>query len=330
MVVFNAVDVVEKANKLGPIGAVGETAKKVVEAVMLSPPSFYEPSLAPEIMTGDGGPFTDIRTDLNDAFEYSKKRAKKSGVISPTASYIVSRFIVARDPQLYMELIGQATAGNAATGFRAVGRTEGRAAGQALSALEKSREKFKKAVSEGLLRNFAGLSKLSFKAAFIKVATSPQAAGAAKSLGRDLAKMATKKAMAEWLEGVALAEYMAAETEARLRTQIFLAASSVYWDAYDDHKARVDERREILRQYDIKNHMVILKDEQFRDDADLLIVLRDAKGKPISAPDQVVSLTLGGKPAQRVDNTQLFFRVAASDLAHDDKGGVTLAISVGE
>ncbi len=327
---FNAADVVEKAREFGPLGAVGETAKKVAEAVLLGPPDFYEPSLAPAIMTGDGGPFSDIRANLTDAFEYSKKRAIDSGVSTPTANYIVSRFLVARDPRLYMELIGQETVGSVATGFRSVGRTEAQAAGQALAALESSRDKLKKAVSEGLLRNFAGLTKLSFKAAFIKVVTSPQAKDAAGDIGRDLAKMATQKALAEWLEGVPLAEYMAAETEARLRTQIFLAASSVYWDAYDDHKARVDERREILRQYDIKNHMVILKDEQFKDGADLLIVLRDANGKPISAPDQVVSLTLGGKPAQRVDNTQLFFRIAASDLAHDDKGGVTLAISVGE
>jgi hypothetical protein len=327
---FNAADVVDKFNKFGPIGAVGETAKKVAEAVLLGPPTFYEPSLAPEIMTGNGGPFSDIRANLNDAFEYSKKRAKKSGGFSLTANYIVSRFITARDPRLYLELIGQETAGSVATGFRAAGRTEAQAAVQALSALEKSREKLKKAVSEGLLRNFVGLTRLSFKAAFIKVVTSPQAGGAAKSVGRDLAKMATKKAMAEWLEGVALAEYIAAETEARLRTQIFLAASSVYWDAYDDLRARTEERREILRQYDAKNHMVILKDEPFKEGADLLIVLRDASGKPVSAPGRAISVSLGGKPAQRVGGEQLFFRIAASDLAHDGAGGVTLAVSVGE
>lgn len=120
------------------------------------------------------------------------------------------------------------------------------------------------------------------------------------------------------------------EAEARIRTQIFLAASSVYWDAYDDHRARSDERREILRQYDAKNHMAILKDEQFKEGADLLIVLRDSEGKPISAPGQTVSITLGGKPALRLDGDQLFFRVAASDLARDGNGGVTLAIAVGE
>ncbi len=306
------------------IGAVGETAKKVVEAVVLSPPSFYEPSLAPELMTGDGGPFSDVRQNLKDALKYSAKRAVKSGVTSPAASVIVSRFLLSRDTKVYMQLIDQAIMGSVA------GPTQAQAAAKAFEAMEKARAGLKTAISEGRFTNLAGLTKLGFKEAFKTVVTSPQAGKLAHSVGRDLAKMATKKAMAEWLEGVPLAHYLAAEVEARLRTQIFLAASSVYWDAYDDHRARSDERREILRQYDIKNHMVILKDEQFKDGADLLIVLRDAEGKPISAPDQVVSLTLGGKPAQRVDNTQLFFRVAASDLAHDDKGGVTLAISVGE
>jgi hypothetical protein len=45
---------------------------------------------------------------------------------------------------------------------------------------------------------------------------------------------------------------------------------------------------------------------------------------------KAVSMTLGGKPAPRLVGAQLFFRVAASDLAHDGKGGVTLVISVGE
>lgn len=323
---FNSVDIIEKAVKAGPIGAVGETAKKVAEAVVLGPPSFYEPSLAPEIMTGDGGPFSDIRQNLKDSLKYSAKRAIKSGVTGPAASAIVYKFLLSRSTPVYMKLIDQAIEGSMETGYRVVGRTEAQAAAKAFDAMEKARAGLKKAVGEGLFRNLAGVTKLSFGEAFKKVATSPQA----HSIGRDLAKMATKKAMAEWLEGAPLAYYLAAEAEARLRTQIFLAASSVYWDAYDDHRARSDERREILRQYDAKNHMAVLKDEQFKDGADLLIVLRDTEGKPISAPDQVVSLTLGGKPAQRVDNTQLFFRVAAIDLTHDDKGGVTLEISVGE
>ena len=327
---FNAADVIEKAVKAGPIGAVGETAKKVAEAVVLGPPSFYEPSLAPEIMTGNGGPFSDIRQNLKDTLKYSAKRAVKSGVTSPAASVIVSRFLLSRDTKVYMQLIDQAIVGSMETGYRVAGRTQAQAAAKAFEAMEKARAGLKTAISEGRFSNLAGLTKLGFKEAFKKAATSPQAGKLAHSVGRDLAKMATKKAMAEWLEGVPLAHYLAAEAEARLRTQIFLAASSVYWDAYDDHRARSDERREILRQYDAKNHMAILKDEQFKDGADLLIVLRDTEGKPISAPDQAVSLTLGGKAAQRVDNTQLFFRVAASDLTHNGSGGVTLAISVGE
>ncbi len=327
---FNLADVLEKTLEAGPVGALGEGAKKVIEAAILGPPSFYEPSLAPSIMTGDGGPLSDIRSDLNEALEYSKKRATISGITSPTASVIVSLYLRARDSRVYMELIDQAVEGSAETGYRIVGRTEAQAAEKALLIMRASRVKFTKAVSEGLLRNLSGLTKVTFMEALKKAATSPQAGKLAKGIGRDLAKMATKKALAEWLEGMALGEYLEAEAEARMSGQLYLAASSVYWDAFDDHKARADERREILRQYDIKNHMVILNDEQFRDGADLLIVLRDTEGKPISAPGQVVSLTLGGKAAQRVDNTQLFFRATASDLTHNGKGGVTLAISVGE
>jgi hypothetical protein len=327
---FNAADVIEKAVKAGPIGAVGETAKKVAEAVMLGPLSFYEPSLAPEITTGDGGPFSDIRENLKDSLKYSAKRAVKSGVTSPAASVIVSRFLLSRDTKAYMQLIDQAIVGSMETGYRVAGRTQAQAAARAFEAMEKARAGLKTAIAEGRFSNLAGLTKLGFKEAFKKAVTSPQAGKLAHSVGRDLAKMATKKAMAEWLEGVPLANYLAAEAEARLRTQIFLAASSVYWDAYDDHRKRADERREILRQYDAKNHMAILKDEPFKEGADLLIVVRDAEGKPISAPGQAVSIMLGGKPAQRLDGDQLFFRVAASDVTHDGKGGVTLAISVGE
>jgi hypothetical protein len=216
------------------------------------------------------------------------------------------------------------------TGYRIVGETQGEAAAKAFDAMQKARAGLKKAVDQGLLRNLAGLTSLSFKDAFKKVATSPQAGKLAHSVGRDLAKMATKKVLAEWLEGEPLANYLAAEAEARLRTQIFLGASSVYWDAYDDHHARAEERREILRQYDERNRMRIIKDERFAENADLLIVLRDFAGRPISAAGHKVTLTLGGKAAQRVGGDQLFFRVAASDLAHDDSGGVTLAVSVDE
>jgi len=327
---FNSVDVIEKTVEAGPVGALGEGAKKVVEAVVLGPPSFYEPSLAPEIMTGDGGPFSDIRANLTDALKYSLKRGVKSGATSPTASYIVSQYLVARDTRVYMQLIGQAIEGSMQTGYRIVGQTEAQAAVKAFESLEKAQAGLKKAVEQGLLRNFAALTGLSFKDAFKKVVTSPQAGKLAHSIGRDLAKMATKKVLAEWLEGVPLAAYLAAEAEARLRTQIFLAASGVYWEAYDPYRARVDERREILRQYDEKNHMRIVKDERFPEGADLLIVLRDSEGKPLSAAGHRMTVKLGGKQAEQVATDQFFFRIAASDLRHDGDGGVALEISVDE
>jgi hypothetical protein len=181
-----------------------------------------------------------------------------------------------------------------------------------------------------MFRNFAGLTNFSFGQAFKKVLTSPQAGKLAHSVGRDLAKMATKKALAEWLEGVPMAEYLAAESEARILTQIFLAASGVYWEAYDPYNQRVQERREILRQYDAKNHMQILRDERFPEGADLLIVLRDEQQRPLSAAGHRVVVKLGGKPAQQIDTGAFFFRIAADDLQHDGKGGVALEISVEE
>lgn len=327
---FSAADVIEKTIEAGPIGALGEGAKKVVEAVVLGPPSFYEPSLAPEIMTGDGGAFSDIRTNLTDALKYSLKRAAKSGASGPTASYIVNRYLLARDTRVYMQLIDQAIEGSMETGFRVVGQTQGQAAAQAFQALEKAQAGLKKAADQGLFRNLAGLTQLSFKDAFRKVLTSPQAGKLAHSAARDLAKMATKKVLAEWFEGVALAHYLAAEAEARLRTQIFLAASGVYWESYDPYQQRVAERREILRQYDARNQMRIIKDERFPEGADLLIVLRDAEGRPLSAVGHRVSVTLGGRPARQVATDQLFFRIAASGLDHDDQGGVTLQIAIDE
>ena len=327
---FNIVDVVEKTAEAGPIGALGEGAKKVAEAVILGPPSFYEPSLAPEIMTGNGGPFSDIRANVEDALKYSGKRAVKSAVTSPAASYVIARYLAARDTRVYMELIGQAIEGSMETGYRVVGRTEGQAAAKAFESLQKAQDGLKKARELGMFRNFAGLTNFSFGQALKKVLKSPQAGKLAHSVGRDLAKMATKKALAEWLEGVPMAEYLAAEAEARMLTQVFLAASGVYWEAYDPHHQRVEERREILRQYDAKNHMQILRDQRFPDGADLLIVLRDANGQPLAALNHKVTMKLGGKPVEQVAADQFFFRIAASDLQHDGKGGVVLDISVEE
>ncbi|HEX6093162.1 MAG TPA: hypothetical protein VFZ07_07395, partial [Dongiaceae bacterium] len=327
---FNVADVVEKAVEAGPVGAIGETAKKVGEAILLGPPSFYEPSLAPEIMTGDGGPFSDIRANVMDVLKYSAKRAVKSTVTSPTTSYIVSRYIATRDTRTYMQLIDQAVEGSMATGYRLTGQSQAEAAGKAFKALEKAQANLKKARDLGLFRNFAGLTNFSLKAALKQVAQSPQAGKIAHSVARDLAKMATKKAFAEYFEGVPLAEYMAAEAEARVLTQIFLAASGVYWESYDDYNARVADRREILRQYDPMNHMQILRNQRFPDGADLLIVLRDANGQPLAALNHKVTMKLGGKPVEQVAADQFFFRIAASDLQHDGNGGVVLDISVEE
>ncbi|MFM9845420.1 MAG: hypothetical protein ACKVOI_20840 [Dongiaceae bacterium] len=327
---FNIADVVEKAVEAGPVGAIGETAKKVGEAILLGPPSFYEPSLAPEIMTGDGGPFSDIRANLEDALKYSSKRAVKSAVTSPTASYIIARYIASRDTRTYMQLIDQAIEGSMATGYRLAGQTQAEAAGEAFKALEKAQANLKKARDLGMFRNFAGLTNFSFKAALKQVVKSPQAGKLAHSVARDLAKMATKKAFAEYFEGLPMAEYVAAEAEARILTQIFLAASGVYWEAYDNYNARVADRREILRQFDPKNHMQILRNQRFPDGADLLIVLRDGNGQPLPALNHRVTVKLGGKPVEQVAADQFFFRVAASDLQHDGKGGVVLDISVEE
>lgn len=328
--VFNIADVVEKTAEAGPIGAIGEGGKKLVEAALLGPPSFYEPSIASEIMTGNGGPFSDIHANIEDVLKYSAKRAVKSGITSPTASYVVYRYLTTRDTRVYMDLIGQAIEGSMETGYRVVGRTEGQAAAEAFKSLEKAQAGLKKARELGMFRNFAGLTNFSFGQAFKKVLLSPQTKKLAGSVGRDLAKMATKKALAEWLEGVPMAEYLAAEAEARILTQIFLAASSVYWQAYDPYNQRVQERREILRRYDAKNHMQILRNLRFPEGADLLIVLRDASHKPLSAAGHRVVVKLGGKVAQQVDTGAFFLRIAASDLQHDGKGGVALEISVEE
>jgi hypothetical protein len=129
---------------------------------------------------------------------------------------------------------------------------------------------------------------------------------------------------------VPLAEYMAAEAEARILTQIFLAASGVYWESYDNYNARVADRREILHQYDPMNHMQILRNQRFPDGADLLIVLRDANGQPLVALNHKVTMKLGGKLVEQVAADQFFFRIAASDLQHDGEGGVVLDISIEE
>jgi hypothetical protein len=229
-----------------------------------------------------------------------------------------------------MELIGQAVEGSMETGYRIVGQTQGQAAAKAFEALEKAQEGLKKAKDLGLFRNFAGLTNFSFRAALKQVVNSPQAGKLAKSVGRDLLKMAAKKALSEILEGGPMREYVAAEAEARMLTQVFLAASGVYWESYDAYQARVAERREILRQYDERNHMRIERNQRFPEDADLLIVLRDDHHQPISAVGHKVSVRLGGKPAEQVATDQLFFRVAASELQHDGKGGVVLEISVDE
>jgi hypothetical protein len=76
--------------------------------------------------------------------------------------------------------------------------------------------------------------------------------------------------------------------------------------------------------------MQILRNQRFPDGADLLIVLRDGNGQPLTAVNHKVTMKLGGKPVEQVAADQFFFRIAASDLQHNGKGGVILDISVEE
>ncbi len=204
---------------------------------------------------------------------------------------------------------------------------------RAVDAFEKmtaAREGFKKAVQEGLFRNFAGIAKKSFWETVKNVAKQPQVGKLAHSMGRDLAKMATKKALAEWLEGVPLADFLVAESESRIASWLFLAASTVYWESRDPNVSRVEERREVLRQYAPKNSMRIVKSEAFFEAADTLIVVRDKDGKPLPGVGHKVTVKLGGKIATRADQAQLSYLVTADTLTHDGKGGVALEVVVEE
>jgi ribosome modulation factor len=325
---FYVRDVVEKGIEGGPIAAVGEAGKKLAESVILGPPSFYEPSMAPEVLTGDGGPFADIRRNVESALKYSAKRGFKTGVTGYSSSLVVKKFIETRSKWTYLKSIDQAIEGSMESGYRIVGQSQAEKAVEAFQAMTEARAKFQKALQEGAFPRYADIAGNSLKESLKKAAKDPKMRKLAASVGRDLAKEELKEVVGDWIEGTALRSYLAAETEARLATQIFLAASGVYWESYDLYQARVADRREILRQYEPKNHMQIKKDERFPEGAELLIVLRDLEGHPLPATGHKITVKLGGKPARLGTQDQFFFAVKAEDLQHDGKGGVALEISV--
>jgi hypothetical protein len=325
---FNLYDVVEKTLEAGPIGAIGEGGKKLVEAVILGPPGFYEPAMAPELLTGDGGPFADIRKDVEVALKYSAKRGFKTGITGQGASLLVKKYIETRSTQTYMRLIDQAVQGSMETGYRIAGPSQAMKAVEAFEAMERARENFRKALKDGAFPRYADIAGKSLKETLKNAAKDPRTRKLGVAIAKDIAKGELKEQVGEWIEGSAMRAYIAAEAEARLATQIFLAAGSVYWEARDPYEARVAERREILRQYDPRNHMQIRRNERFPDGASILIVLRDGEGRPLSATNHAMTVTLGGRPPKETARDEFFFIFDAADLEHDGKGGVVLDISV--
>lgn len=325
---FNLADMVEKGIEGGPIAAIGEGGKKIVEAVILGPPSFYEPALAPGVLTGDGGPFADIRKNINDSLKYAAKRGFKTAVTGPRASLLVKKYIESRSTQTYMQLIDQAVEGSMQTGYRIVGETQATRAVEAFDAMQEAREKFQKALKDGLFPRYAEVAGKSLRETLKKAAQDPRMRKIGASIMKDVVKGELKEQVGELIEGRAMRAYVAAEGEARIATQIFLAASNVYWESFDPYHERVSHRREILRQYDPNNHMQVRKDESFRDGAEILVVLRDREGRPLPASNHAITVTLGGKPPKDQAKDEFFFVFDATDLEHDGIGGVVLEISV--
>jgi hypothetical protein len=337
---FSAWDVVEKFKELGPAGAIGETAKKVLEAVILDPPSFYEPTLSLAFMTAEGNAFPDIWPELENVKKYLKKRAVKTYGTSPAASIVVKKYIETTSFAVYRQLIDEAIVGSDLTGYRVAGPTQAARAMQAFASFESAQAGYQKAMRESLFRNLARSSRASL------VETVKEAVKASVRRPRDelrkptgpgklqeavykeMAKMAAKTFFAEWLEGAPLVEFMASDAQARLATQIFMAASGVYWQVRDDYEARVAEQREVLRQYDPKNHMRIITSETFGEKAALRIILRDGDARWLPASDREVTVKVGGKPATQVPGDTLTYSLDPAGLAHDGKGGVALEVIV--
>jgi hypothetical protein len=328
---FNAWDVVEKTMEAGPVGALGEGAKKVAEAWILGPPSFYEASFPTFDM--ESAAFSDIRSALRDVGKYADKRAVKSFVTGEAASrfsaasVIVQKYIESRSMHVYRELARQAVGDP----------TQAALARKALESLEKAQAGLRKAVDQGFFRTFARSGKDSFVAAFkeaLKPRDGPDGTPGRRpgklqeSVYKELAKMAIKKFFAEWLEGVPLAGYMEADAYARVSTHLFRASGSMFWQMRDDYDARVTERREVLRQYDPKNSMRIIANEPFADKSTLRIILRDGEGQWLKAAGREVAVKIGGKLATPVPGETLTYGVEAQDLIHDGKGGVVLQVVV--
>lgn len=325
---FTLADMVEKGIEGGPIAAIGEGGKKIVEAVILGPPGFYEPALASAVLTGDGGPFADIRSDINDSLKYAAKRGFKTAVTGQAASLLVKKYIESRSTATYMRLIDQAIEGSVETGYRVVGATQAQKAVEAFDAMQNARAKFQKAIKDGVFPRYADVVGKSLRETLANAAKNPQLRKIGGSIAKDMAKAEIKEQIGELVEGRAMRSYVVAEGEARIATQIFLAASNVYWESYDPYHEKVSHRREILRQYDPNNHMQIRKDERFKDGAEILVVLRDRAGRPLRATGHAITITLGGKAPKDQARDEFFFVFDATDLAHDGVGGVALEISV--
>lgn len=316
-------DVYEKFREGGAVGVIAEIAKKHVEAMYLGPPSFVDYKL-------DEDAFKRAKKLLWDAAPGTKRLAK-TYVTGAAAKVIAADYIASWNLEQM-----------AASEARAIWEFERRIAPTAAHAarlqlqvryVAEARKNLRDAVAKAVFDDPSKSVLEKIRGQFWD-GKRRLVGGLARSIAKDALKAVMKQLAAEFLEGAAMHEYIAAELAAQSAAHLFSAASYSYWHAVDVLDMKLALRHEILMQYDPKNHVRVPERRVFGDRVDLTIEIETADD-PANQVRREMEVLLGQVRARRLDDgapaNKLRFTVSREDLArarHAGDGKLLLQILV--
>lgn len=320
-------DVVSKAREGGPLGALTEAVKKLVEGLVLGMPSFYEPQLAVQLKpVKPTGTVSDL---WNLASDTATKRTKKTmGWLA--VDYRVKQYMADHSFEKFLSYTGKAV-------VRQPGRTPIVLDAENITNARAFYEKFKTAYAAqqkawGDL-TFSAFSKTATSGIASKakaVLTSKPVEKMAYGLAKDLSKQWLKQLLGEKLEGGPLYDSIFSEYKAQAASAQFLAASAAYWQAVDEYKMRLAERAAILKDYDPNTQLKATVNREFASGQTVRIEFTDRDGHIMATGNRKYKVLLGGREAHFAGGPYLQFDVAARDLKDDGHGGVELSITVSD
>jgi hypothetical protein len=295
---FYAWDVNNAWSKGGPPAALGEAVKKLVEGLILGFPSNADPDVS--------------QTDIDAVFDKARdamlvtvqKRVVKTGTGYGTGVAVTAlmksqeeKALAAASSEIEAVLNSGGTVQDALVRRYVYQRTF----------RDQAVENFNKAVKDGTFRKMgANLA-------------SKMIIGVVK----DIAKAQMKQQVANFFVSQAFLDYIDADLQCRGAALILLKDNARYYAAQDDLVFLQQLKAEILRQYDSRNQMKVIRNQTFYDQAALPIEL-DNQG---TNANPTANVALGGKDATP-SGAALRYTVSAYELQKTADGGLKLEIHV--